>query len=140
MKNFFLTLLLILAAGAVSCGTFYLVNEETQGWRESARERNSMAWLRSEFHLDKAQYAAIRDLYVQFLQERAGNTAAISAARVRRDSPGEVAGLEAACVRAMTSHFQKVALLMSPEEGQRYLDMVLPHVTDYDRRGQPVSN
>jgi hypothetical protein len=140
MKYFLATAALVLAACAGAYGATFLINTETQEMRQAARDRKTMAWLRTEFNLNQAQYAAIQNLHSQFLQECAGEAAAIMAARQRKDSPGEVAGLEAACVRAMTNHFQKTALLMSPEDGQRYLDMVLPHIADYDNRRAPASN
>ena len=138
MKNFSATAVLVLAACAGSYGVSFFLNEETQDIRTSARDRKAMAWLKTEFNLTPAQFKEIQNLHTEFLQECAGNTAALNDARKRKDSPGEVAGLEAECVRSMTNHIQKVALIMSQEDGQRYLEMVLPHVTDYDNRGVPA--
>ena len=100
MKNFAASAVLVLAVCAGSYGASFLLNEETQDIRTSARDRKAMAWLKTEFNLTPAQFKPIQDLHTQFLQECAGNTAALSEARKRHDSPGEVAGLEAACVRA----------------------------------------
>ena len=37
----------------------------------------------------------------------------------------------------MAAHFRKVAALLPPGEGERYLALVLPHVQDYDHHGAP---
>ncbi len=57
----------------------------------------------------------------------------------RRQAPAaEIAALETTCVRSMTDHFHRVAALMPPAEGARYLAIVLPRVADYDHRGAPT--
>lgn len=38
----------------------------------------------------------------------------------------------------MTVHFDRVAALLPPGEGARYLAMVLPRIADYDHNGAPT--
>lgn len=136
MKNFWLTLALVIGAGAVSFGAFYVIND-APAVRRAAREHDAMAWLRAEFHLNDAQFAAIKRLHDGYGRECARHCAAILAARERRAPAAEVAGLERVCVESMTEHFRKVAALMPPGEGERYLAIVLPRVAGYDHEGAP---
>jgi hypothetical protein len=138
MKNLLLTLGLALALGAASFGTFYLLNREPAALREAAREGDAKLWLRTEFHLDEARFAAIESLHEQYLRVCAGHCAAIMAAQRRQAPSAEIAALEATCVRSMTDHFHRVAALMPPADGARYLAIVLPRVADYDHRGAPT--
>jgi hypothetical protein len=138
MKNLLLTLLLTLAVGAASFGAFYLLNREPAALRQAAREGDARLWLRAEFHLDDAHFAAIRSLHEQYLRVCAGHCAAILDAQRHQAPPAEIAALEANCVRSMTDHFHRVAALMPPAEGARYLAIVLPRVADYDHRGAPT--
>jgi len=63
--------------------------------------------------------------------------AAIIAARERRAPAGEVAELERTCVDAMKVHFRRVAALMPPAQGERYLALVLPRVEGHPHHGAP---
>jgi hypothetical protein len=137
MKNWIVTVLVALAAGVVSFGAFYAVNREPAGMKAAARERDSMEWLRVEFKLTDDQYAAIKQLHAQYGSICAEHCSAIMAAQKRNAPHAEVAALENACVQSMTEHFHRVATLMSPGEGERYLALVLPRVQDYDHRGAP---
>jgi len=138
MRNLLITLGIALAVCAAAFGVFYAANREPAALRRAALDRDAMAWLRMEFHLDDAQYAAIRHLHAEFEDRCAEHCAAILAARRRHDSPAEIAALEGRCVREMTDHFRRVASLMAPEEGNRYLAIVLPRIADFDHRGPPT--
>jgi hypothetical protein len=137
MKNFWLTLLVILAVGAVSFGAFYVMND-APGVRRAAREHDAMAWLRAEFHLNDAQFAAIKRLHDDYGVQCAQHCSAIMAARRRSASPAEIAALEKACVDSMTEHFNRVAALMPAGEGARYLSIVLPRISGYAHEGAPT--
>ena len=136
MKNFLITLGVIVAACGAAFGVFYALNGNA-AMHAAARENDAMAWLRAEFHLDAAQFAAIQQLHDEYSRVCAGHCAAIMAARERKAPPAEVAALEQTCVDAMTAHFRRVAALMPPAEGQRYLATVLPRVAGYAHTGAP---
>ena len=138
MRNRFITFALALAACAAAFVAFYAANRGSAAWRRAVRERDAMAWLQAEFRLDGAQYAAIRQLHVEFEKRCAEHCERIMAAQRRHDSRAEIAVLEATCVREMREHFRKVAALMPPGEGERYLAIVLPRIADYDHRGPPT--
>jgi hypothetical protein len=136
MKNFLLTLGLALVACGAAFGIFYAMNDEPAMHR-AAREKDAMAWLRAEFHLDEGQFAAIKKLHDDYGSVCAEHCAAIMAARRRSAPAAEIAALEKKCVDAMTTHFRRVASLMPAAEGERYLATVLPRVKDYGHNGAP---
>lgn len=137
MKNFWLTLLAVFVAGAVAFGAFYVMNDEP-AVRHAAREHDAMAWLRAEFHLNDAQFAAIKQLHDAYGAECAQHCSAIMAAKKRSAPAADVAALEKICVDSMTEHFNRVAALMPPGEGARYLTIVLPRVSGYTHVGAPT--
>ena len=137
MKNLVLTIGLILAACALSFGMFYALNDEP-ALRRAAREGDALAWLRAEFHLNDAQFTAIRKLHDDYNVVCAEHCADIMAAKQRPAPPAELAVLEAKCVESMQDHFRRVAALMPADEGKRYLATVLPRVADYDHAAAPT--
>ncbi len=137
MKNFWLTLVVVIAAAAVSFGIFFAMNDDP-AIRRAAREGDAMAWLRAEFKLDDAQFAAIKQLHDDYGLVCSRHCAAIMAAKRRHAPAAEVAALEQTCVNAMTEHFRRVAALMPPGQGERYLAIVLPRVSQYQHEGAPT--
>jgi hypothetical protein len=136
VRNLFITIGVALAACAVACGVFYAVSDD-RALRAAAREGDAMVWLRVEFHLDDVQFAAIKRLHEDYSVECGGHCAAIMAARERKAPAAEVAALEKFCVDSMGGHFRKVAALMPPGQGERYLALVLPRIADYSHHGAP---
>jgi hypothetical protein len=137
VRNLLVTLGLVVAVCAGAFGAFFAANREPADLRRAALENNAMEWLRSDFHPNPAQFAAIRALHADFARECSVHCAAITAARRRHDTPAAIAKLEDFCVRAMTEHFHRVAALMPPGEGRRYLAVVLPRIADYGHGGAP---
>jgi len=137
VRNLLLTLAVIATACAVSFGVFYAASGAPAEVRRAEREGDAMVWLRTEFHLDDAQFAAIKKLHDDYGTVCASHCAAIMAAEKRGAPRAEVAALEKTCVNAMTEHFQRVAALMPRGQGERYLAAVLPRIADYDHRGAP---
>lgn len=137
MRNLLFTLGIVAAACALSFGVFYAVNRDPVELRRAVREGDAMAWLRAEFQLDEAQFAAIKKLHDDYRGVCAEHCAAIMAAEKRGAPRAEVAALERTCVDAMTEHFRRVAALMPAGQGERYLAIVLPRIADFDHRGAP---
>lgn len=135
MRNWLLTLAFALAACAASFGAFYAANHRARELQAAATD--PMEWLRVDFKLTDRQYAAIKQLHEQYGAVCAQHCNAIMAAQARGAAPTEVSALENECVASMTRHFQQVAALMAPDQGQRYLAMVMPRIHDYDHRGAP---
>ena len=150
MKNFWITLLVVLAAATVSFGVFYMTNDEP-AVRRAARDGDAMAWLRAEFHLNDAQFAAIKKLHDDYSTVCARHCTQIMAAKRRiadlearnagvekAQAEAKEAQLERTCVAAMDEHFRRVAALMPRGEGERYLAIVLPRVKGYTHERPPT--
>lgn len=136
MRNVLITGVLALVVCAVAFGTGFVLGGD-RALREAEREGDALAWLRAEFRLSDAEFAAIRRLHEDFSVECGRHCAAIIAARERRAPAGEVAELERTCVEAMRTHFRQVAALMPPAQGGRYLALVLPRVEGHPHHGAP---
>lgn len=136
MKNFLITLAVALAVCLAAFGVTYLTGGDP-AMRTAAREGDAMAWLRVEFRLDDAQFAAIKRLHEDYSVECGRHCAAIMEARERKAPAPEIAALEKVCVDAMTGHFRQVAARMPPAQGERYLAVVLPRIAGYSHQGAP---
>ena len=137
MRNLLITAGVVMAACALAFGVFFALNDDA-ALRRAARENDAMAWLRAEFRLDEAQFAAIKKLHDDYGVVCGEHGAAIMDAREREAPAAEVARLEKICVDAMTGHFKRVAALMPAEQGERYLATVLPRVAGYAHTGAPT--
>ena len=136
MKNLLITLGVLAAACAAAFAVFFALNGNA-AMHAAARENDAMAWLRTEFRLDGTQFTAIKQLHEEYSVGCGAHCMAIMAARERRAPAAEIAALEKTCVDAMTAHFRRVAALMPPAEGQRYLATVLPRIAGYAHAGAP---
>jgi hypothetical protein len=136
MKNFLITMGVALAACALAFGVVFALNQNG-AIRAAARDGDAMAWLRVEFRLSDAQFAAVKQLHDDYSVACGRHCAAIMAARERRAPAAEIAALEKTCVDAMTVHFRRVAALMSREEGERYLATVIPRIAGYSHQAAP---
>jgi len=136
VKNFLITLGVVVAACAAAFGGFYALGDD-RAMHAAAREGDAMAWLRVEFRLDERQFGAIKQLHDDYSIACGKHCADIMAARARKAPAAEVAALEKICVDSMTGHFRRVAALMPPAQGERYLAMVLPRIAGYAHHGAP---
>ena len=151
MKNFLLTFQAELAAGALAGGAFFRWHCDA-ALHAAAQQRDAMKWLRTEFHLSDAQFAAIAKLHEDYSAECAGHCVAIGSARAQlatAEKSGQpaatlaalrrtVAERELACRTAICAHLRRVAAAMPPGEGERYLQLLMPRVENYTHRGAPT--
>jgi hypothetical protein len=137
MKNLWLSVVVVVLAGAVSFGAFFAMNDDP-AVRRAARQGDAMAWLRAEFHLDESRFTAIKQLHDAYGSVCERHCADIMRARRQKAPKAEIAALEQVCVGSMTEHFREVAALMPTAEGQRYLAIVLPRVGEYSHEGAPT--
>jgi uncharacterized membrane protein len=151
MKFLFVTFGLIVA-GAVGTGfTSYCLNCNP-ALHAAAAAGDTMAWLRADFHLTDAQFAAIRDLHAAYapscdehcrLIREATQARDVLAAAGTRDATALAAmeqklrTLHATCDTALTEQVQQVAALMSPEDGRRYLVLLLPKIASFGHAAAP---
>lgn len=123
--------LVALAAAALAFGVTHFC------LRPSA-DTGEIAWMRGEFHLSDAQVAAIEKLHDDYFPVCMEHCAAITRARKQLDaaSPAdkpaaqaEFARLQAVCHDATLAHLQRVAAVMPPDQGARFLSLVTPKVS-----------
>jgi len=118
----------------------------------AATKRDAMEWLRADFHLTDTQFASIRELHNSYagtceehcrmIQEATKTRNALKAASgadpdAMLSAEQKIQELRAHCETAITRHVKQVAALMSSEDGQRYLAMVLPKIADFDHQAAP---
>ena len=119
---------------------------------QAARQGDAMVWLRREFHLTDAQYAAIERLHSAYNGTCEEHCRMIQEAMTARDAlraahPADAEAVAAAdrhlrdlsarCETALLRHLEEVAALMSPEDWRRYLNTMRPLVAKFDHSGAP---
>lgn len=137
MKHWIFTVLLALVAAAGSYAAFYALNRPSAEVRAAAQSGDALEWLRAEFKLNEDQFARIKAIHDGYGDVCAEHCRMIREAKQTRQSAEEVARLEKVCVDSMTAHFERVAAIMTPEQGRRYLETVLPCVQGYEHQGAP---
>jgi len=142
-----LGLVLVLAVGAgVACYHFSC----DRCTHEAARDGDVMGWMRHEFCLNEAQYAEILRLHAQHSAVCAQHCAAVRTAREQvaaskrsaaaaglASAQQELQQAEAVCRTSTEAHVRRVAAAMAPEQGMRYLALVLPRLSALDHEGPP---
>jgi hypothetical protein len=118
---------------------------------EAVANGDTMKWLRTDFHLTDAQLIEIRRLHKSYtgtceehcrmIQEATRARNALKAAHGDRASLEEadlkIQQLKTVCEASLTLHVRKVAALMSPDDGRRYLALVLPKIANFDHTAAP---
>ena len=115
--------LLALAAAALAFGITHLC------LRNAATNADEIAWLRNEFNLTAIQIAAIEKLHDDYEPVCMAHCDAITQARQKSAPPAELTRLEAVCHDATLAHLQRVAAVMPPAEGARFLALVTPKIS-----------
>lgn len=150
MKYLLGTLALVALAAAVIGFVCFRMNSDPQ-LHAAAATGDAMLWLRSDFHLTDAQFAAIRQLHASYAGTCEEHCRMIQEATRARDTlaaaRGDAAALVAAnrelqdlrrnCETAIARHVRQVAALMPPEDGRRYLALVLPKIATFDHLAAP---
>ncbi len=141
MKRLASFLLLVLAVAATAYGITCYLN--------TRKPEDQWSWLRREFHLSDAQFARIQALHEAYQPVCAEHCNRIMAVRQRlaeleraaaKNSPAYTAALEEwaalkrECNEATLQHLRKVAGEMDPGQGSRYLDLMVPRITQFDHR------
>jgi hypothetical protein len=141
-------LLLVAAAMGFVC---YRLNSEP-GLHAAAKKGDAMAWLQADFHLNDRQFAEIKKLHDAYAPSCEEHCRMIQEATKARDAirathqsdPATAAAAErtllelrTTCETAIAAHVRKVSALMSPEDGSRYLALVLPKIANFDHQMAP---
>ncbi|MBI5767665.1 MAG: hypothetical protein HZA93_07705 [Verrucomicrobia bacterium] len=151
MKRFALTLAIV-AAAAAATGIVAFRASGDPAVRAALDKHDAMAWLRSDFQLRDAQFAAIKKLHDAYSVECEAHCNAIQEAMLARGALKTAARPDAAavaaadrkveelrlvCESAIAAHVRRCAAEMSPEAGRRYLALVLPKIKDFDHTAAP---
>lgn len=150
MKYFLVTLAVLGLAAALAGFVCFRMSSDPQ-LHTAAIRGDAMLWLRTDFHLTEAQFAAIRQLHDSYAGTCDEHCRIIQTATKARNAleaaPGDPAAVVAAnrrlqelrfvCETAITRHVRQVAALMSPADGQRYLALVLPKIASFDHQSTP---
>lgn len=142
--------LLVVVAALVAGVSYHFGRDDSIN--EALSKRDALAWLRTDFRLDDAQFEAIRKLHQSYSVVCERHCEAIQAAAMSRnalkaapntDAPVLAAAerrleeLRRVCESAIADHVREVAAQMSPDQGRRYLALVLPRIADFDHRAAP---
>jgi hypothetical protein len=151
MKHLLATFAVVaLVAGTVGIISFRTASNPAV--EEALARRDAMEWLRTDFQLTDAQFAAIKQLHDSYsivCEEHCREIQVATRARnaLRSSGTADIAALAAAerrveqlrlvCESAIATHVRQCAAEMSPEAGQRYLALVLPKIKDFDHTAPP---
>ena len=133
MKRF---LVFLLGAGAAAVLAFTITR--WIGPTPLHPENDSLSWIETEFHLSPAQAAAVKSLHDEYEPVCRDHCLRIAQARARLAavSPAETVSaqaelerVEGICRTATRAHLQRVAAVMAPAEGERFLALVLPKIS-----------
>lgn len=148
MSRSFRFVLAVAMLAACTASIAYFVAREPE-IRAAAGTGDSMAWLKAEFQLTASQAEKIGAVHFAYTQVCAEHCEAIldaveeknrvfslpSASEAERSSAeNRLAALTETCERAIEVHVRQVAAMMSPGQGERYLQVVLPAIASFDHR------
>jgi hypothetical protein len=151
MKHLVLTLALVAAVAGTAGVVSYRAGSD-KSVQEALAKRDALEWLRVDFNLTAAQFAAIKrlhDSYSVVCEEhcRAIQEAAQARSALQTSRPANPAALAAAeqrvqelrlvCESAIATHVRQCAEQMSAPDAQRYLALVLPKIKDFDHLAPP---
>ena len=130
----------LLLAGIVGLLAFGL----TRWLSRPSMQEDEQVWLQKEFHLTAAQSAEIERLQAAYEPVCMDHCARVMKARKRietlaaagqvgsddyHSAQTEMTRLKEVCRVATLAHLQSVAAVMSPEDGRRFLTMVVPKLS-----------
>jgi len=147
---------IVLIAALVSGVCAYWLVQRRHGASISALAGTSgddLHWIRTEFRLDDAQFAAVKKLHEDYSVVCAGHCADIVSAQMRLEklttagAPAadldaarrDIAALEEVCNTATRAHLRRVAAVMPAEQGARYIALVEPHLAHSPHDGSRLS-
>jgi hypothetical protein len=151
MKYLVSTLALLVGIAAAVGFVTYRASGD-QAVKAALSQRDAMEWLRADFQLTAAQFAAIKklhDSYSLVCEDHCRDIQQAEQARAALKSqanadPASVAAadrrveeLRLVCESAIAAHVRQCASEMSPPAAQRYLALVLPKIKDFDHQAAP---
>lgn len=153
MKKNLLIILLVVLAAVLGWVCSYTFTHHRPDWKNATTEQ-IMTWMQKEYQLTPDQYTAIKKQYtefrpaikVQFTQLRAQRDLVKKLEADKSVKPEELAKVQAdlktsrEVVRELVKdHTQKVASLMSPEQGARYLKKIEEKMKEHEQHPERES-
>jgi hypothetical protein len=176
--KFLLATIGLIAAGAAGTGFVCYDLNCNAALHTAAAQGDALAWLRADFRLTDAQFAAIRQLHAAYAPSCEEHCRLIREATQLRDlakaanmgygvlnnvltplslmpattpsaygeddpvknlatAEQKLRALHATCEAALTTQVRAVAALMSREDGERYLALLLPKIAAFDHAAAP---
>jgi len=141
-----------LSLAALATGFLCYQMSSAPALHAAVKKGDAMEWLRVDFNLTDGQFAEIQKLHEAYAPSCEEHCRMIQEASQARDAlvatrgsdPVAIAAAERTlqemrtiCETAIAAHVRKVAALMSPADGQRYLALVLPKIADFDHQMAP---
>lgn len=129
-------LLIAITAAALAFGITYALLQPAP----DPAEVDELAWMQKEFRLTPDQSAAIAQLHDDYFPVcmdhcrnivRARDALAAAGPAERPAAQAELARLETVCRDATLAHLQRVAAVMPPDQGTRFLALVTPKVSGH---------
>jgi hypothetical protein len=149
IKYLLATLALIAAAAGATWLVSYRLGTGT-AIHAAVQKRDALEWLRNDFDLNDAQFAAVKRLHESYAVVCEEHCRAIQDAAQHRNAlkvqvtpdpaalaaaETKLAELKIVCETAIATHVREVAAQMSEPQGRRYLALVLPKIKDFDHQG-----
>jgi hypothetical protein len=104
-------------------------------------ETDELTWLVNEFELTAEQAAVIRDLHESYrpvcdrhceaIRQTHGKLQQASSPAAQAAVEAELAELQQLCHTSTQAHLRQVAAAMSPEQAQRYLELIEPRLSSH---------
>lgn len=148
MRFYAITVLLIAAVTAAAASLGYLCLR-TQG--AAPIETDTLTWLRTEFDLSPEQLARIEASHAAYslvcaehcesiLKQRA----TVATLQAQQAAPEQIQAameearqIDAHCTASVEAHVREIAALIGGEQGERYLQKVLPRLAHFDHATAP---
>lgn len=150
MRPSILSVLVLSVVAVATAGLSYYCTTKADPACCAARDGDALQWMKAEFHLNDAQYAAIAKAHEEQSAMCAQHCQAVAVARehvemcrvagdvtVVSRAQAETKKLEDACQSSVEAHVRRVAALMPVGEGDRYLAMVLPRLNSLSHSAPP---
>jgi hypothetical protein len=138
-------MLLLVLGVAVAVPALYYRSATAPTQKMLEQGGGELEWLRQEFHLTDAQFAAVRKLHEEYAPKCEQMCGRIADANARADrligaqrsvtpeveaALQECATVHADCRRAMLGHIYAVANLMPADQGARYVEMMKARILE----------
>ena len=151
LKGMKRVLVFIVCAGLAAGAAFMLTR--WAGKEKSLPLEEQLSWLKTDFRLSEAQVSAIQILHDDYVPvclthcekiQAARKAAKLAGKRVEGGDAGaraaavetakaELRRVEAVCREATRAHLLRVAAIMEPAQGERFIALVMPKLGDQHR-------